>query len=520
VFLPVIVLIYALYLVIVLPLVAIGACAACALGIPVTYLVVLIRVLVSRPAWLPDQKHWPHAPAESDPAVLHYSYGVSFYGLYSPAVADVVQTVRIAYDDSRTIWGNGVNAALTSLARRQPEIATPLRAAGAAGMGVGIVFGAFVAACCALIHILVTGLCAVLWRILAAVLNGASSAFIGTQACPSCSAQVRRPLYRCTGRGCKREHRDLRPGRFGVLRRHCHCGMSMGTLPFFGSLRPSAVCPHCDRALEQGLGDTPEVLLPFFGATDEVRNRQMLSIIEQLRAWDIEGKLSVVSDGSGTVGEPDATSRRVPQPRHAYSVRLITDNDARVLYVFDTTDDITHGPGYLGRVRTCVLVIDPLSLDSFWARLPSARQAELGRERSSTPSPGIDHGNTLNRIKTMGIETQDARLAVVFARGHLVNSPERKVVRWARRELGLGDLVSSVRRDFKESRFFCADAVRGDGTSLLRWLLIGEGVAPARNRVVVDLRDEQERSYRWHRRSIFAAVLAVVITMLVLLFAL
>jgi hypothetical protein len=54
--------IYALYLVVVLPLVAIGAYAVCAAGIPVTYLVVLTRVLVSRPAWLANPEHWPLAP--------------------------------------------------------------------------------------------------------------------------------------------------------------------------------------------------------------------------------------------------------------------------------------------------------------------------------------------------------------------------------------------------------------------------------------------------------------------------
>jgi hypothetical protein len=246
----------------------------------------------------------------------------------------------------------------------------------------------------------------------------------------------------------------------------------------------------------------------------------MLSMIEELRAWDIEGQLSVISDSSGAVGEPDSFPGRVPPPRHSHAVRLLTDDGGRVLYIFDATDDLGHGAGQPGSVRTCVLVIDPVSVDSFRAGTPSALRAELGDERPNTPSPATDYDKTLKQIKAMGLDSRETRLAVVFTRGDLANSSGRKVVRWARRELELSNLVSSVRRDFKESRFFCADAVRGDGTSLLRWLLIGEGVAPARNRVVVDLRDEQERSYRWHRRSIFAAVLAVVITMLVLLFAL
>jgi hypothetical protein len=492
----VLVVIYALYLVIVLPLVAIGTCAVYAAGIPVTYLAALTRVLATRPAWLPDPKQWPQPPEDSDPAVLHYFFGVSRYGLYGPSVADVVHVARIAYDDCRANWGYRVNAALNSLTRRQPQFAALLRAAAAAGMGAGIIFGAFIAACCASIHILVVGLCGAGARIAAAVLNGAAAAFPRTQTCPGCSAQVRRPRYICNGHGCQREHRDLRPGRFGVLRRRCHCGTSIRTLPLSGSPPAAAVCPHCGHVLrKQGTGDAPEILLPFFGPTDEARSRQMLSMLEQLRAWDIDGQLAVVTDGPDAVGEPGSPPSGFPPPRHSHAVRLLTDDGARVLCMFDATDDLGNGSAHPGRVRTCVLVVDPAS------------------------SPGTEYGKMLERIKAMGVDPRAARLAVVFTRGDLVNQPDRKVIRWARRQPGVGDLVRSVRRDFKDSRFFCADTgEHGHGASLLRWLLIADGVAPARSRVVVDVREEEESSYRWHRRYVFAAVLGVIVTALALIF--
>jgi len=514
-----IVLIYALYLAVVLPLVAIGTCAVCAAGIPVTYLVVLTRVLVSRPAWLPDPKNWPQPPPESDPAVLHYFYGFSCYGLYGPAAADVVHTVRIASDHCRTIWGYSVNAALMSLARRQPQIASLLRATGTIGMGVGIIIGAFVAGCCAFIYMLVVALCAAWWRFLAAVLNGAASAGSRIQTCPSCSAQVDRPQYTCTGRGCQREHHDLRPGQFGVLRRRCHCGTSIRTLLPSGSPPAAAACPHCGRSLAQGPWDTSEILLPFLGATDAARNRQMLSMIEQLRAWDIEGQLYVVPDDSGALGEAGSSPGGFPSSRHSHTVRLLADDGARVLRMFDAMDDLWPGPGHSGKVRTCVLVIAPASADSSRAGMPSALHAGLGCERPDISSTDIGYDKALEQIKAMGLESRDVRLAVVFAQADRVDSPDRKVVRWARRELGLGDLVNSVRRDFKESRFFCADVGKySHSASLLRWLLVADGVALARNRVVVDVREEEEISYRWHRRYVFATVLAVMIMVLALPF--
>jgi hypothetical protein len=507
---PVIVLIYALYLAVILPLVAIGTCAVCAAGIPVTYLVVLTRVLVTRPAWLPDPESWPQPPAESDPAVLHYFYGFSCRGIYGPAAADVVNTVRIASGHCRTIWGYSVNAALMSLARLQPQTAPLLRAAGTVGMGAGIIIGAFAAGCCAFIHILVVGLCTAWWRSLAAVLKGVASAVSRTQTCSR---------YICTGHGCQREHHDLQPGRFGILRRRCHCGTSIRTLRLSGSSPAAAACPHCGRSLAQGPWDNPEILLPFFGATAAARNRQMLSMIEQLRAWDIEGQLYVVPDGSGALGEATSSPGRIPPSRHSRAVRLLTDDGARLLCMIDGTDDLGHGPEHSGKVRTCVLVIAPTSTDSFRAGMPSALQAGPGGERPDIPSSGIGYYKALEQIKAMGLDSREVRLAVVFAQGDVVNSPHRKVVRWARRELGLGDLAGSVRRDFKESRFFCTDVDKhSHSASLLRWLLIADGVAPARNSVVVDVREEEEISYRWHRRYVLAAVLAVIITMLALLF--
>jgi hypothetical protein len=427
--------------------------------------------------------------------------------------------VRIASDHCRTIWGYSVNAALISLARRQPQIAPLLRATGTAGMGVGIIIGALVAACCAFIHMLIVGLCAAGWRSLATVLNGAASAVSRAQTCPSCSAQVDRPRYICTGRGCQREHHELRSGRFGVLRRRCHCGTSIRTLLLSGSPPAAAACPHCSRSLAQGSWNTGDILLPFLGATEAVRNRQMLSMIEQLREWDIEGQLYAVPDGSGALGEPASFPDRFPPSRHSHTVRLLTDDGARVLCMFDATDDLRHGPGRSGTVRTCIFVIAPASADALRAGMPSALHTGPGSERPDMPSSGIGYRKGLEQIKAMGLESREVRLAVVFAQGDRVDSPDRKIVRWARRELGCGDLVNSVRRDFMESRFFCADVDKYcHNASLLRWVLAADGIALARNRVVVDVRAAEETSYRWHRRYVFTAVLAVIITVLALLF--
>lgn len=246
----------------------------------------------------------------------------------------------------------------------------------------------------------------------------------------------------------------------------------------------------------------------------------MLSMIEQLRAWDIEGQLYVIPDGSGALAEIGSSPGRFLPSRHSHTVRLLTDDGARLLCMFDATDDLGHGPGRSGTVRTCVLVIAPAVVDWLRAGMPSALHVGPGGERPDISSSGIGYYKALEQIKAMGLESREVRLAVVFAQGDRVDSPDRKIARWARRALGLGDLVNSVRRDFKESRFFCADVDKySHSASLLRWVLVADGVALARNRVVVDVREEEEISYRWHRRYVFAAVLAVISMVLALLFA-
>ena len=58
--------------------------------------------------------------------------------------------------------------------------------------------------------------------------------------CPSCGERVRYPGYECPGdadpsSSMPQKHRDIRPGRYGIVRRRCLCGASMRTLLLFGS---------------------------------------------------------------------------------------------------------------------------------------------------------------------------------------------------------------------------------------------------------------------------------------------
>ena len=82
----------------------------------------------------------------------------------------------------------------------------------------------------------------------------------------------------------------------------------------------------------------------------------------------------------------------------------------------------------------------------------------------------------------MGVPLKRARLAVVFSRADLVDTPGGDVAVWAADELGLGNLVRSVRLNFNETCFFHTAAVMTDGVmhrsvpALIRWVLARDGV--------------------------------------------
>jgi hypothetical protein len=495
---------YVIYLVIAVPLTAALSCAGYGLGMPLAYLSGLAEVLVVRPPSLAAAKRQLELPEDADPAVPQYFYG--------PAVADADQAVRVAYGRCRKLWDFGAQKVRMSFhADISPFITGPLGVAGAIGMTVGTAAGAVLAAGCALIHLLVVGVSAGSVRAAGAVLRGADSAVLRIRnvrmVCPHCGHKVPYPGYVCPGSGCTRRHRDVRPGRFGITARRCRCGARMRTLLLFGSARMTAFCPHpgCGHLLEHHPGQVPETVLPFFGATGAGKTRLLFSMVTQLRGWADAGQLTAEFGDSDTTrelkmadqvlrtGSPTAiTSVQLPR---AYVIRITSGKSTRILHLFDAAGELFYDSArtqeliYLGEARTFILVIDPLSVDAFWQRLPAARQAELESMRSTAPSPDLAYQQTHQQIERMQVRLHKARLAVVFSRADLIDTPDLDTAEWADRELGLGNLVRSVRRNFGEAAFFLTAAVMiGDGcmhpsvSTFTRWVLARDGVALAEDK--------------------------------------
>jgi hypothetical protein len=485
------------YLALAVPIAAIFAFVVYGLGMPAAYFVGLWRVLVIRPPWLSSPKRLPKIPAGADPAALEYFYG--------PALTDADHAVRVGYGTCRDLWRRGAKAVVSSFGRREVILTGPLGVGGAVGMAAGTVFGTVAAACCALVHLLAVGVSAAFVRAAGATLRGVDSAVLRIKnirmICPNCYERVPYPAYECPGRACARRHRDVRPGRFGIVRRRCQCGTRMKTLLLFGSAQMDAYCPHCGTSLEHRPGKAPEIVLPFFGAAGAGKTRLLFSMVAQLRMWSERlGEERFVAEFADTVtagklknaskwlSPGNATDKTPPELPRAYIVRLTTSHDAWLLHMFDAAGEFFYTPErtqelrYFNQAKTFILVIDPLSVESFWDRLLPDQQAELKPLRSAAPAPDLAYQQAHQEIEAMGVQLRKAHLAVVFSRADLIDAPGDDVATWATGELGLGNLVRSARLNFKEACFFHTAAVMADGgmhrsvPALIRWVLASNAV--------------------------------------------
>lgn len=490
---------FALYCFLIIPLTALVTACAYAAGLPIAYLTAMGTVLGTRPATLAPPARWP-AREEAEPAVPGYFHG--------PAAADAEHTVRTAIVLCRRLWQKGGVALRAAFEGNEVVVLTgPIGFGGAIGLVAGTAIGMIGFACCAAVHLAVAGTALVAVRITASVLRAIDSAWLRIRhirmICPHCFHKVTYPAYGCAGQGCTRRHRDIRPGRYGVVRRWCLCGTRLPTLLLFGSGEMAAYCPHqgCEKPLEHRPGAAPEIVLPLFGAAGAGKTRLLYGMVVQLRAWSDQGFLKAELADVFTARDlrlvdrfltPErATPKTVVGLPRSLIIRLVTEGRTRILHMFDTAGEMfyrtdrTQELGYLDKADTFLLVIDPLSVPAYWENLPSARRAALEKERSNAPSPDLAYQQTQQEIERMGVNLGRCRLAVVFSRSDLVGGPGDgpAVEAWARTELGLGNLARSAAHTFRQVRFFRTAAVlTGDGTvdpsvgTLMQWLLTPAGV--------------------------------------------
>ncbi|MFE6867268.1 hypothetical protein ACFVFS_11955 [Kitasatospora sp. NPDC057692] len=334
--------------------------------------------------------------------------------------------------------------------------------------------------------------------------------------CPHCFERVRRPEYECSRPTCRRRHSDLRPGRYGVLRRRCRCDERLPTTLLAGRYRLPGYCchAHCGRLLSTETGRLAEHALPLIGGRAAGKTQLMAAMLAVLQRPDPDGRAHARFADEETAeryrlqrevleirGHPRSTPRA---PHRAHSVLLDRDRPPRLLHLFDTAGEHfvnredTDALRYARAARTFLFVLDPLAVPAFWDLLDPGQQARLDRTLASSVQPQPVFDQAVQAVIAMGVPLHRSRLAVAVSKTDLLDEAglladggrdSDRAAQWLERELGLGNLVQAMRNEFGEVRFFFTAAVLTEDGSvhpsiapLLDWCLADGRRARARAR--------------------------------------
>ena len=375
-----------------------------------------------------------------------------------------------------------------------------LAMAGAVALATYALFAAVTAICVAA-SLLVLGVVA---GVLRAAENSRRRRMRTDVSCPKCYHVTPWAAYQCSG--CDNVHRDIRPGRLGLIWRRCECGTRIPTMPLRAAWRLDALCQRCRAELPVGSGAVRDIRIPILGDPSAGKTRFLYAALHSLdRAADRaeiahgypdthsknEAEKALVLIRSG--GDTPKTSALLPPP---FSIQIDSGRQQTFVHMFDAAGEILRNPelhdelGFLSLAQGLVYVLDPFSIGFVRNRLAghNAEEARLAGLSAGDPENAFDE--TVSRLRDSGVEAREQRLAVVISKVDLLQNaglekmPEvsEDIERWLAKA-GVHNLVLAARRDFAAVRYFSvtsqalpdACAAHDPGFPLL-WLLRSHGV--------------------------------------------
>lgn len=337
--------------------------------------------------------------------------------------------------------------------------------------------------------------------------------------CPRCYEVTALPAYRCPGEHSTDQrrrgedlHRDLRPGRYGVLWRRCACGTRLPTTVLRASWSLQAHCPSCTAPLHPGAAVATDIRIPVFGASSAGKTQLLMATLVALVGPDPAEPPG--SPGAGrSVTLADAHSRRrydeylrlvrddlaapktdVAQQPVAVTVTVPTRRNGALVHLFDAAgealvDEKTNsGYSYLDYARTLLFVLDPFSVPGIRERAGAEFASVVAEANPAQHDPEDSYQSTVTRLRRYGVATDRQRLAFVVTKYDLIRrlpvgaelATDPAAVRDWLLAQGLDNLVVAAERDFAEVRFFLVsskDLAETGALEPVRWLLSTERVA-------------------------------------------
>ncbi|MGB2567909.1 TRAFAC clade GTPase domain-containing protein [Micromonospora citrea] len=490
-----------------LPLAYLTAVAGLAAGIAVVLGVAGV-VLVGRAPWVrvrtPDDVHGGALAGRVAPAFVRRDRAWPQYFAVQ-VLLDARASVERVRLITRQVWVRPRRWARAHRVRLWWPFYVPVLAVQA-GATLGVVAGVLGAG------LVTVGVSAVAWLVgvpVVLLLRGVDAGWqraLGARAsCRHCHQLAAVPTYRCRGPHPPGHrltgadlHRDLRPGRLGVLWRRCGCGELLPTtvLRAAFSRRLEACCPSCGELLLPGAGVVTDVRLPVFGAASAGKTQLIMSALAGLeRAAKQAGvEVSLADEHSRQRHEVYARLMRegaspakteASGPPVAVTLRLARGPRVALVHLFDAAGENLVDReqnarlAYLDHARSLIYVLDPFSIRRVRDGFESGAPEVFAAANPATYDPEDAYNATVQRLQEYGVRTDRRRLAFVVSKADLLEKMSAGpggpggVPAWLR-ENGLRNLVLSAERDFREVRFFLVsgrDAGPDGGFGPANWIL-------------------------------------------------
>ncbi|MFD7627635.1 hypothetical protein ACFV7Q_16620 [Streptomyces sp. NPDC059851] len=308
---------------------------------------------------------------------------------------------------------------------------------------------------------------------------------------PGCYRPFPLAVYLCPG--CGAAHRELRAGRYGIVRHVCHCGRALPTTALAGRSGLTARCPHCDQGLPKAVGTTRVVHLPLVGGTSAGKTMLLAAVLDGLGAWSRTAGLTVEYASPADRNEATTLGRQVDttgwalktqggQPR---ALMLLVGKGRRwlrrqrLLYVYDPMGeslrdaDTTRRQQYLAHADGVLLVADVLASPVVRRSLRAgdgelavaARPADQGPVETYAGFTGELQGLG-GRRRRLGVAAVVTKRDVLDRLDSLPRPGDGPVDAWLE-HIGLGELVRSLGHDFAAARFWAVSARAATGAGAL-----------------------------------------------------
>lgn len=428
--------------------------------------------------------------------------------LTSQVRLDVISIIRSGGKSVGTAWAASIGALGTQTRRKIFYLwpALIIVAAALAGLTAGTAaVMVIVTVIAVLLKTIGWGLGLTTMAFLRGIDRSWQAIFRASGSCPRCYAVTQLPAYRCSGEHLPYEklhgddlHRDIRPGKLGVLWRRCTCGRRLPTTVLRASRRLDACCPMCTEPMHAGAAVATDVRIPVFGAASSGKTHFIVSAMVSLLEPDAGSATAKLVDeyskrkhqefvafldNDGAIPKTDAAS-----PPIAVTVQLGEGRRTALLHLFDAAGEALADPGvndaysYLDRARTLLFVLDPFSIPDIRDQFATSCAEAFKAANPAQTIPEASYQATVNRLRRSGVATERQKLAfVVSKRDLLAGLPLATPLPTASPEIrtwlvhhNLDNLVLSAERDFAGVRFFAISSRdrSADGPiAPIQWLL-------------------------------------------------